>query len=54
VRISRIHDFREIFRYRAGDLERHRQLLAQWNKTTDEGASPVLPNPVAGQKRTKR
>jgi arylsulfatase A-like enzyme len=38
----------------AGELERHRQLLAQWNKMTDEGACPVLPNPVAGQKRTKR
>jgi arylsulfatase A-like enzyme len=38
----------------SGELERHRQLLVQWNKTTDEGACPVLPNPVAGQKRTKR
>jgi glucosamine-6-phosphate deaminase len=38
----------------ADELERHRKLLAEWNKTAEEGSYPVQPNPAGGQKRTKR
>lgn len=38
----------------AGELERHRKLLAEWNRTTEEAAYPVQPTPGAGAKRTRR
>jgi arylsulfatase A-like enzyme len=37
-----------------GELERHRNLLAEWNRTTEEGSYPIQANPVAGQKRSRR
>jgi arylsulfatase A-like enzyme len=33
----------------AAELERHRALLAEWNKTTDEDKCPVKPDPLAGR-----
>ena len=38
----------------AGELERHRQLLAQWNTTTEEAKHPVKPNPEATRKKAKK
>jgi arylsulfatase A-like enzyme len=38
----------------AGELERHRQLLAQWRKTTEEDKYPVAPNPAAPRRKAKR
>ena len=38
----------------AAELERHRQLLAQWNKTTEEDKYPVKPNPEAPRKKAAR
>jgi arylsulfatase A-like enzyme len=38
----------------AGELERHRKLLAQWNKTTEEDKYPVKPNPQAPRKKAAR
>jgi len=37
----------------AGQLERHRQLLAKWNQTTDEAGHPVRPNPEAPRRKAK-
>ncbi len=39
---------------RAAELERHRRLLAEWRKTTEEDKSPVSPNPKAARKKAKR
>ena len=38
----------------AAELQRHRQLLAQWNKTTEEDKYPVKPNPVASRRKAKK
>jgi len=38
----------------AGELERHRQLLAQWKKTTEEDKYPVQAGPGAKGKKAKR
>jgi hypothetical protein len=35
----------------AAELERHRKLLSEWNKTTAEDQCPVKPNPLAGRRR---
>jgi arylsulfatase A-like enzyme len=37
----------------ASELERHRKLLDQWKKTTEEDKYPVKSNPVAGQKQKR-
>jgi arylsulfatase A-like enzyme len=37
----------------ASELERHRKLLDQWKKTTEEDKYPVKPNPVAAGKKGK-
>ena len=38
----------------AGELERHRQMLAQWKKTTEEDKYPVTPNPTPPRRKAKR
>lgn len=38
----------------AGELERHRQFLAQWKKTTDEDKYPLQANSKAPRKKAKR
>ena len=38
----------------AGELERHRQLLAQWKKTTEEDKHPLQAGPRAEGKKAKR
>ena len=38
----------------AGELERHRQLLAQWKKTTEEDKYPLQGNARAKRKKAKR
>ena len=37
----------------AGELERHRLLLAQWKKTTEEDKYPVKASPQAGRQKAK-
>jgi len=37
----------------ASELQRHRKLLDQWKKTTEEDKYPVKSNPVAGKKKGK-
>jgi len=38
----------------AAELERHRRLLAEWNRTTGEDQRPVKPNPEASRRRKGR
>jgi arylsulfatase A-like enzyme len=38
----------------AGELDRHRQLLAQWNKATEEDKHPVKPGPQVPPRKAKR
>lgn len=38
----------------AGELERHRKMLAQWNEETDEGKHPLKPNPEARRKARRQ
>ncbi len=38
----------------AGELERHRELLAQWNKTTEEDKYPVRPSPKVAKPKARR
>lgn len=38
----------------AGELDRHRRLLAQWNKKTEEEKYPVRPNPRKPRRKAKR
>jgi arylsulfatase A-like enzyme len=38
----------------AGELDRHRRLLARWNKTTEEDKHPVRPSPKKPRRRAKR
>lgn len=37
----------------SGELERHRQLLTQWKKTTEEDKYPVTPSPKAPRRKAK-
>jgi arylsulfatase A-like enzyme len=37
-----------------GELDRHRQLLAQWKKTTGEDKYPVRQNPGAPRRKARR
>ena len=37
----------------ASELQRHRKLLDQWKKTTEEDKYPVKPNPVALRQKAK-
>ncbi|MGQ9574611.1 MAG: sulfatase family protein [Thermoguttaceae bacterium] len=37
----------------AGELQRHRQLLAEWNKTTEEHKYPVVPSAKAPRRKAK-
>ena len=38
----------------ASEIERHRKLLAQWNKLTEEDKNPVKPGPKSGRNKTKQ
>lgn len=38
----------------ASELKRHRELLAQWNKTTEEAKYPVQPSPQVAKPKAKR
>jgi choline-sulfatase len=38
----------------AGELKRHRELLAKWNETTEEAKHPVRPSPKVAKPRAKR
>ena len=38
----------------AGELDRHRQLLAQWNKATEEDKHPVKPGPQVSPRKAKK
>ncbi len=38
----------------AAELERHRRLLAQWNKSTEEDRHPVQPSPKAAKPKAGR
>ncbi|MCU0981278.1 MAG: DUF4976 domain-containing protein, partial [Pirellulaceae bacterium] len=38
----------------AAELERHRRLLAQWNRATDEDKHPVQPSPKAAKLKAGR
>ena len=38
----------------AGQLNRHRQLLAQWQKTTEEDRYPVVSAPKAARPKAKK
>ena len=37
----------------SGELERHRQLLTQWKKTTEEDKYPVTPSPIPPRRKAK-
>jgi arylsulfatase A-like enzyme len=36
------------------EIERHRKLLAQWNKLTEEDKNPIKPSPKSGRNKTKQ
>jgi hypothetical protein len=38
----------------ASEIERHRKLLAQWNKLTEEDKNPVKPGPKNMRSKTQR
>jgi hypothetical protein len=38
----------------AGELQRHRRLLQEWNKITDEEKYPAKSAPKAARKKAKR
>jgi len=38
----------------ASEIERHRRLLAQWNKLTEEDKHPTKPNPKSRRNKTKQ
>ncbi len=38
----------------AGEIERHRKLLADWNKLTEESKYPIEPSPKSQRKKTQR
>lgn len=39
---------------RASELKRHRELLAQWNKATEEATYPVQPSPKVAKPKARR
>ena len=38
----------------AAELDRHRRLLAEWNKTTEEDKYPMKPNQAAPKRKAKK
>ncbi|HUU18152.1 MAG TPA: hypothetical protein VMW72_13460 [Sedimentisphaerales bacterium] len=38
----------------AGEIERHRKLLADWNKLTEESKYMIKPSPKSQRKKTQR